>query len=714
MSFSFGLKNTLRHKLLLLTLLPLALTALGFAVMSAYWTSSYTDRQLYMKVSADLSVANGTLKFMQQEQIDTLEQLANGFEFRTNLQLGDNRELIVQLLEVKRSRSLDFLRYIETEDLTSLNEPNFNTLIPRLLDKEYLNGISILNAEELNSINFGLAERAKINLIDTPRAVPTDRIVEERAMVLRALVPVTDDFGELIGVLDSGIILNNTTTAVDRIRDLVYGKGSLPEGGIGTVTLFMDDVRISTNVPQDVSSITLGKRDLSLKERAIGTRVSAEVRKRVLLQGETWIDRAFVVNDWYISAYKPILDFNNKKIGMIYAGFTEAPFSQIYYKTLIESGTLILLIMLVSAVVVTNHTRLLLKPLNKIHSVVTSVHEGSMHPRIGKLESSDELVDLAKQFDVMLNLLEQREQQIRLANDQLEAIVDQRTRSLRRRTEALKEHIRLLKNTRQQLLDKEKLAVLGELTAGIAHEINNPAAVILGNMDLLVAELGDAVEPARGEVDMVIQQVYRIRSLINNLLQYSRPGHYIESYEHHLVNQIIDDTLLLVSHALEQQKVTIKKSYEATSLVEVNYQQVQQVLVNLILNASHALEGPGEVEIKTADWFEDGNLKGATISVIDEGKGITREHLEKIFDPFFTTKKSGTGLGLSVSYSIIRRHGGDIKVQSEEGKGTQFTVYLLQEADLSSGSSEVGILEGLAAAERVNRRAVSNQAEELS
>lgn len=708
MKFSFGLKNTLRHKLLLLTLLPLALTAFGFAVMSAYWTSSYTDRQLYMKVSADLSVANGTLNFMQQEQVDTLQQLANSFEFRTNLQLGDTRELSVQLLEVKSSRSLDFLRYIKTDQLEALNEPNLKLLIPRLLDKENLNGITILNSTELDNIATGLADQARIDLIETPRAVPTERTIEDRAMVLRALVPIADDFGELIGILDSGIILNNTTSAVDRIRDLVYGKGSLPEGGIGTVTLFMDDVRISTNVPQDVSSISQGNRNLSLKERAIGTRVSAEVRKQVLLQGETWIDRAFVVNDWYISAYKPLLDFNNKKIGMIYAGFTEAPFTQIYYKTLIESGTLILLIMLVSAVVVTNHTRLLLQPLNKIHSVVTSVRDGSMQPRIGKLESSDELVDLAKQFDVMLNLLEHREQQIRLANDQLEATVDKRTRSLRRRTEALKEHIRLLKSTRQQLLDKEKLAVLGELTAGIAHEINNPAAVILGNMDLLVAELGDAVEPARSEVDMVIQQVYRIRSLINNLLQYSRPGHYVESYEHHQINQIVEDTLLLVSHALEKHQVSIVKDFQATSLVEVNCQQVQQVLVNLILNASHALEGPGEVEIKTADWFEGDQLKGATVTVIDQGKGITKEHLEKIFDPFFTTKKSGTGLGLSVSYSIIRRHGGDITVQSEEGKGTQFQVYLLQDADLSSEDSEVGILDGLAAAERMNRRAVNH------
>jgi len=708
MNFIFGRKKSLRHKLLLLTLLPLALTALGFAMMSAYWTSSYTDRQLYMKVSADLSVANGTLQFMQQEQLDTLQQLANSFKFRTHLQQGDNRALNDQILKVKRSRTLDFLRYIPAENLADINEPNFKPLIPKILESQNFNGITVLDSQELNSINYGLAAKAKITLIDTPRAAPTQRIVEDRAMVLRALVPITDDFGKLIGVLDSGIILNNSTKAVDRIRDLVYGKGSLPAGGIGTVTFFLHDVRISTNVPQNTVSSLRGKTNLSLEERAIGTRVSAEVRKKVLLNGEIWIDRAFVVNDWYISGYKPILDFNDKKVGMIYAGFTEAPFTGIYYKTLIESGTLIFLIMLVSAVVVTNHTRVLLQPLHRIHSVVTSIRQGSIQPRIGKLDTSDELVDLAEQFDVMLDLLEQREQQIRMTNDQLEATVEKRTRSLRLRTEALKNHIRLLKSTRQQLLDKEKLAVLGELTAGIAHEINNPAAVILGNMDLLVAELGEAAEPVRGEIELVIEQVYRIRSLINNLLQYSRPSQYVENYEHFKVEEIIQGTLQLVSHALEKQQVRINKRYNANSLVQVNCQQVQQVLVNLILNASHALEGPGVVEISTHDWLENGKVKGATITIKDSGKGISQEHLEKIFDPFFTTKKSGTGLGLSVSYSIIRRHGGDIQVQSKLNEGTEFTVYLLQEADLSATSHQENILEGLAEAERINRRAVNS------
>ena len=699
-------KSSLRHKLLTLTLLPLAMTALGFVLMAAYWTTSYTDRQLYMKVSADLSVARGTLDFMQQEQENILDQLANSYEFRTNLQLGNSRAMRVQLSEVKQSRSFDFLRFIPAEDISGLNETTVKNLYKHADKKQSVKGIAVLEAEELEQIRVGLSERARINLIDTPRAVPTERQRENRAMVLRAFVPVLDDFGELIGILDAGTLLNNTTTAVDRIRDLVYGDGSLPEGGIGTVTLFLDDVRISTNVPQSLDS-SYENGHLTLKQRAVGTRVSAEVRKEVLLKGNTWIDRAFVVNDWYISAYQPLLDFNNKKIGMIYAGFTEAPFTKIYYKTLLESAFIIALIMLVSAVVVIKHTQLLLRPLSKILNVVTSVKNGEMQPRIGKLETDDELVDLAEQFDIMLDLLEKREHQIRQANDRLEITVEQRTRSLRRRTEALKQHIRLLKSTRKQLLDKEKLAVLGELTAGIAHEINNPAAVILGNVDLLVAELADDVSPVQEEVDMIIQQVYRIRSLINNLLQYSRPGHYVESYELMATDKVIDDTLLLVSHALEKQQVTVEKAYQASCPVEINCQQVQQVLVNLILNASHALEGPGSIKLKTSNWLEEEQIIGSVIEVEDHGKGIEPDNLSKIFDPFFTTKKSGTGLGLSVSYGIIRRHGGDIQVHSSPESGTVFSVYLRNKAEISGDGSLDGILEGLAAAERTNRRATA-------
>lgn len=732
------INSSLRNKLLLLTLAPLILTAIGFVIMAAYWASSYTDQQLYMKVRADLSVAKGTLDIMQQEQLNTLTQLAGSYEFRTNLQLDNQRAIQVQMLETRKGRQLDFLRFLSTDLIADIKDPALAPLLPRLYRGEPLKGLTVLDKKMLDLISLDLEKQAKISLTETPRAIPTDRLFEDKAMVIRTLLPVNNKLGEIIGILDSGSILNNTTRAVDTIRDLVYGPGTLPEGGIGTVTLFLDDVRISTNVPQnqnfsESSNATLNanpsnKRKMSLQERAIGTRVSAEVHNYVMTRGLTWINSAFVVNDWYISAYQPLMDLTGQRIGMIYAGFTEAPFSRIYYKTLFESGSLIGLIMLISGFVILQRTRVLISPLARIHSVVTAVRDdGSIHPRIGKLDTSDELVDLARQFDAMLDLLESREQEILHAHDQLELTVEKRTSSLRNRTEALKQHIRLLKTTRKKLLDNEKLAVLGELTAGIAHEINNPAAVILGNMDLLVAELGDAVEPAREEVDMVIRQVYRIRSLINNLLQYSRPDHYVDNYESHQINQVIDDTLLLVSHALEKQQVSIKKSYNASCSVQVNYQQIQQVLVNLILNASHSLTEPGSVQLHTSDWLESDNIntksigsedtktereqgkaKGVIIRVIDKGLGISEQNLQHIFDPFFTTKKSGTGLGLSVSYGIVRRHGGDIKVSSAVGEGTVFSVYLLHQANISADSELEGILDGLTAPERTNRRSLAD------
>ncbi|SIS96223.1 sensor histidine kinase [Neptunomonas antarctica] len=713
------INSSLRNKLLLLTLAPLILTAIGFVMMTVYWTSSYTDRQLYMKVRADLAVAQGTLDIMQQQQLDALSQLASSYEFRTNLQWGNQRDIQIQLQETRKGRQLDFLRFLPTGLISDIKDPALASLLPRLYQGEPIKGLTVLNKKMLDRISADLEKQAHISLTKTPRAIPSNRIIEENAMLIRTLQPVNDEFGELIGILDSGRILNNTTQAVDTIRDLVYGPGTLPEGGIGTVTLFLDDVRISTNVPQN-QHISYNKQ-MSLQERAIGTRVSAEVHQHVMTQGLTWINRAFVVNDWYISAYKPLVDLNNHRIGMIYAGFTEAPFNDIYYTTLFESGSLIGLIMLVSGFLILRHTRLLLNPLARIHSIVTAVRDdGSMQLRIGTLNTSDELVDLARQFDAMLDLLENREQEILQAHDQLEITVEKRTRSLRNRTEALKQHIRLLKTTRKKLLANEKLAVLGELTAGIAHEINNPAAVILGNIDLLVAELGDAAEPVQEEVDMVIRQVYRIRSLINNLLQYSRPDHYVDSYESYPIDQIIDDTLLLVSHALEKQQVNIDKFYTANCLVQVNYQQVQQVLVNLILNASHALTEPGSIQLHTADWFNETNqqgelngelraeLKGVVIQVKDKGLGIKEEDLQHIFDPFFTTKKSGTGLGLSVSSGIIRRHGGDITVDSTPGEGTVFSVYLLRQANLSEDSELEAILDGLTATERTHRRSLAS------
>lgn len=681
---------SLRQKLLILTMVPLLLTALSVVAMTAYWSSSYSDRQLYMRVSADLSVAQGTLEIMQAEQLNVLVQLAKSFEFQTNLLLDQQLALQTQLQETRINRSLDFLRLIPVNEITNPNRSLLSHDLMSILTGEPVTNLTVMSADELDAISYGLGTQVRITLIDTPRATPSSRKVEDRAMVIRSLYPIKDDFGELMGLLDGGLILNNTTKVVDSIRELVYGPGTLPEGGIGTVTIFLDDVRISTNVPVDITSPA--KREMTLTERAIGTRVSEEVHDKVLIRGQKWVDRAFVVNAWYISAYQPLTDFFGNTIGMIYTGFNEAPFNLIYYKSLLEAGSVIGLIMLVSAAVLIGFARDLLHPLKQIHSVVRSVQEGTMDKRIGRLETDDELSDLAIQFDSMLDLLEQREAEVRQANDQLELKVQQRT-------EELKQHIELLQTTREKMVTQEKLAVLGELTAGIAHEINNPAAVILGNMDLLIQELGELIDPVKPEVELIIEQVYRIRSLINNLLQYSRPKIAGRGFDRQDINAVVTDTLLLVKHALDKQGATVASSLNASIPVEINPQQIQQVLVNLILNAAHAMAGKGVIRIHTKDWQKEDEKWGVVIEVIDEAGGIPEEHQKHIFDPFFTTRESGTGLGLPISRGIIQRHGGELTLESESGKGSTFAVYLPKTvpASIHEDDQVADILGGLSA-----------------
>ncbi|MGL5490885.1 MAG: sensor histidine kinase, partial [Shewanella sp.] len=270
--------------------------------------------------------------------------------------------------------------------------------------------------------------------------------------------------------------------------------------------------------------------------------------------------------------------------------------------------------------------------------------------------------------------------QIQAAAEQLEMKVEERTRSLQDKTLELQRNVALLNETRQQLVTNEKLTALGELTAGIAHEINNPTAVILGNMELLRYELGDNAEVVKEEIDLVIQQVGRISTIIRSLLQYSRPGEFNAPLEMHPITPIIEEMLVLVRHSIQKQEVVLITELNASCPVQVNRPQLLQVLINLVVNAAHAMDGKGRIWVRTYDWVQQDMPIGVKIEVEDEGSGIAPEQLGRIFDPFYTTRKDGTGLGLSLSYGIIKRIGGTIEVSSVLGKGSIFTIGLYHEA----------------------------------
>ncbi|EKO3384641.1 cache domain-containing protein [Vibrio fluvialis] len=652
-------KTMVRYRLLILTSVPIGFTLIALIAISIYWSIHYTWQSALVDVSERLGVAHNSMTLLQQKQASYVKAFGDSYEFRTRIMhAGEEPDLNEWVNQQKQRYDLDFLTFERVDTL----EQKFRYL--DLTKRESF--FDVLSQSELAQLDPQLAKRAEIERVNADRT-------ETRGLVSRTVIPVLNQYNDIIGFLDGGLLLNNSSTLVDQIRDLIYPTKQDNLRPIGTLTIFLDNLRISTNVPLN-SDERAG--------RAIGTRVSNEVRDAVLNQGKEWVDKAYVYDAWYITAYQPIRDQYDNVVGMLYTGYLLWPFVKTYLTNIVEIGVATLLLLLASGVFVYRGSRDLFRPIERIHRVVKLVQLGK-NQRIGAigLDERHELAQLAKQFDNMLDLLQQRNEEIQRAAHDLEEKILDRTASLQEKTEQLEHHIQLLNQTRDKLIVHEKLAALGELTAGIAHEINNPTAVILGNTELIRFELGDDAKRVEEEIDAIMLQIDRIRNITRSLLQYSRHGGVQDEITWQHVNPIIDESITLVKTGSKKRDVEFVTDLHAQSSVEVNRHQLLQILVNLQMNAIHAMNGKGKLTIRSEDWCEHGEVLGAIVHIEDEGCGIKPEHLKRVFDPFYTTKREGTGLGLSVSQSLLSQTGGEIRVQSEVGKGSTFSVYLPSKAD---------------------------------
>lgn len=660
--------TTIRYKILFIVLFPILIIIPIAFIFAIIWGKNFTYEQLFLKVNTDLSVSHNIFQRIQKDYLNSLKSLSNSYTFRTAFQAENKSSYQQQVDLLKHSHGFAYLKlYMIDPQFKGQQSLRQSSSLLKALQGEPHVGIEIFSTEELQKISKDLAQQVHLPLIKTERARCTYKTIEDRAMMIRALYPIKDKDDTVIALLDGGLLLNENKTFVDAIRDLVYAPGNLPPDSIGTVTVFLDDIRINTNV--------------SLKgERALGTRVSNEVRTQVLDNGKTWIDRAFVVSDWYISSYEPITDVDGKRVGMLYAGFLETPFRDALWKALGIFIFFTFILMLVSILLAIRGAQSIFSPIETISKVIKSTQKGKIR-RVGAIQSKDEIGLLATEFDAMLEQLEHREKIIQENANELENKVIERTTELQKKNDDLSRTIQLLRETRQQLVIAEKLAALGEFTAGVAHEINNPTAVILGNLDIMITQLGDAVAPVQDEIDIAIEQVYRIKDIINNLLQYARPNEYAGYIQPIDINELVKNSLKLIKHLQNEKEFVIEQDLQATHWIEINSQECQQVLINLIVNAVHAISSSdGHIRIQSKNW----DNKGIVLSVKDNGVGIAKEVQQQIFNPFFSTKETGegTGLGLSVSYSLIRRYGGNITVESSLGKGSEFCLWILSESKI--------------------------------
>lgn len=654
-----GLRFPIKLKLTIATLLPLSVAIISCWLTGIIIMNNRITDQARQKVRNDLNSAREIYNHELEHIRDVVKFTANAPYTSAALARNDLAALASLLGPLRNNEKLHILTVVDANGVVVFRSGNprmrgddrsHEPLVSRALKGEVLTGTAVIPPAEMAKEGEELARQATIKVVPTPHSRPNDTDMERAGMLMLAAAPVRDEAGNILGALYGGVLLNNDNTLVDRIKKTVYEGNKFKGQDVGSATIFLRDLRIATNVQ------TTGG------ERAIGTRMSEEVYNRVILGGEKWFSRAFVVNDWFFSAYEPILSPEGVPIGALYTGMLEKPATATKLSmSLLFSGVLLMGTLLGLAVSWFIGSRLA-RPIRELETMARRVTAGERDLRL-TVTSRDEVGDLAAEFNEMTRALAQREEEIGTLNRNLE-------QKVRERTAQLEEKNLLLVRTQEELVQAAKLADIGILASGVAHEINNPLAIIRGNAELLQMDIPPD-DPSREEVDTIAQQVVRMERIVGGLLQFARQER--KRLGRVDINRVLGEILRQVGHQVPLEGIAVRQEL-APSLPEVqgDEEQLRQVFTNLILNAVQSMPTGGDLTVAT-EKTEDAGLR---VEVRDTGRGIPAADLEKIFNPFFTTRPEGTGLGLSVSYGIVKEHHGTIEVTSRVDSGTTFRVLL--------------------------------------
>jgi two-component system NtrC family sensor kinase len=475
--------------------------------------------------------------------------------------------------------------------------------------------------------NPALEKRVRMKIIKTPLSFESKESELSEGMVMRAAYPIMDRKKNLVGALVGGVLINQDNTIVDKIKETVYKDEIYKDRPMGVATIFQGGVRIATNVMT---------RD---NTRAIGTTLSREVYDRVIVEGKDWVGRAFVVNDWYITTYTPIYNMNRDLIGILYTGIFEAKYTDIKWRTIWINLGITTLGMIIAFFISFRLGNTIITRIRMLKEATEAIAAGNLDYKLSpdKISGFDMLDDA---FNYMSKSLKDRDERLHKAHD--------------------------------QLARAERLTALGEMAAGVAHEINNPLGGILLYSNLVLEDIPED-SPARENMEKIIFQTNRCKEIVQSLLDFARTptGDMLPLQ----INNVIKTALNLVKdqamfHGIEIETALAEKIPEVIG----DRSRLEEVFLNLFINAADAMKGRGLLSITTMA----GANHSIRILISDTGKGIDHEHLPHIFEPFFTTKEpgKGTGLGLSIAYGIIRKHDGVLDVESEPEKGTTFIISL--------------------------------------
>lgn len=633
-----ALRSSLRFKLIfgLLTIVFL------MGALSIYLGVNSINRNVIREAYDNVRNSLKAISDLYQEELRNragiVEYLSRTSEIVNATAAGNREYLFDKLVQIKQEFGFDIVNVVRPDGTILVRANNFEAYGDSVSHYKYIQwvlsnrkpaaGTGILGYENIKNEGPDLAERTLINIVPTPRARTQRREMEERGLVLKTVSPIFHG-SCLVGVLYAAVLLNNNDRFVDRFKNLIFKEEKIKGKDVGTITIFIDDVRVATNVVDRNG------------RRAVGTLVSEEVFRQVYERGQDWLGRAFVVNDYYLSGYTRLTDIENQPVGMLYVGILEAKFAGILRRTAILYFLLIFLMTGIAIYISTYLVNLYTRPINRMIEATAEIARGNYHLLEISPDESAEIREVEEHFNEMVRAIEDR---------------DRRLKELAEKT----------------ILRSEKLASVGRLASGIAHEINNPLTGILTYSSLLLEELTGT--PYEEDLRTIREETLRCRKIVRGLLDFAR-DYKPERMEVNL-NVLIEEVLGLLEKHVNFQNVKIVKDLDPNlPVVKVDADEFRSVINNLAVNAADAMPEGGRLMISTSYDRENNQV---VVRVADTGVGISEENLKRIFEPFFTTKEKGkgTGLGLAMAYGVIKRHNGTIEVSSRVGEGTEFTIKL--------------------------------------
>lgn len=618
------------------------LLAVVITVASILYFNNNTIREAENRVEIDARAAWEIFDATPEQMRSAAQVLARSRLVRDLLQDTENEELSdtvrADLEAIRQEHKMDVLNVL-SPDGTVLLRTRFpynqgdniasDPLIHQVISThQSVPGNTIFELDRLDVEGPGLVERA----------LAIDQ--EPRGMLAGVAVPVIEE-GQLIGIIQMGNLLNGSIEVVDRIRDAVFANEYYQDKPLGTATIFMDDLRISTNVLDNQG------------RRALGTRVSREVAEHVLEQARSWTGRAFVVDSWYLSQYDPIRDPDGEIIGMLYVGELEQKYLDLRTRAVALYLLVILAGMLLALVVVFLLTRGILEPIQTLSEATGCISGGDLSYRVA-VQSKDELGDLSASFNDMASQLEAQHQEIEANQEQLEAL-----------------------NRELMATNRNYMEMLGF----VSHELKNPlTSAIMSLHTVKDGYLGEINPDQRKSLESTAQSLDYFQDMIKDYLDLSRleKGELeVKKTRLLLRSGIVMPVLEGLSQELQGREMIVDNHIPEDSVVNADGNLLRIIYDNLLSNAVKYGRTRGRILLDAQD-----GPNSVTLGVSNEGDGIPAEKVSMLFKKFSRldtpdrVAHRGTGLGLYICKEIVEAQGGEIWADSQMGEWVKFSFTL--------------------------------------